>query len=459
MSGHSGGVAYEVDDGVPATIRIVPSEPVPETSADGVPTAMLYVSGATGLLNMGARWWPSESELTAIRQRLATAMGRTPADFVVTPDAFRVTAVSLLLSDGADGAPIELARSTSSGVPPFTALFSADVSHHLDAVQRACLGEPRLLYVQVEAELTRGRSATTTLAADVGEWADELLGEDADELAAQIDALVEQGAIHRTRSASPDADPAGDELAAQADRMAAERFAAAVRDTGPPVAGGTTRVGVAATAHRPERTPLARRADVGGWLRSSPGRHVLVAPAGGSDRAGPAGPTAPARPVGVGFAAAGAPVANVELSGGGEPVTLVPPFGADITVPADDELEVTTHYTGGGAPYRVRLPRDGEGWVLSPADLGLAEVSIDATRLHDAGATAVQADVFYQPEDRGSPDRRTVRFDGTTWQARWFVVTRGQELAGRLLLKLAVTPDGVGGLRPSLQSTTATVRL
>src|SRR4051794_12366707 len=162
MSQPAGAIAYEVDDGIPATIRIVPSDPAPETSSDGVPTAMLYVSRdvsqdvsrATGMLTLGTRWWPGERELSEIRTTLATAMERAPEEFVITSDAFHVSAVRLLLSAGSGQPPIELARSSTSGVPPFTALFSTDVSDHLEPVQRAFAGQPGLLYVQVEAELT-----------------------------------------------------------------------------------------------------------------------------------------------------------------------------------------------------------------------------------------------------------------------------------------------------------------
>jgi len=457
-----GPVAYEVDDGIPATIRIVPSNPVPETSSDGVPTAMLYVSKGTGMLTLGAHWWPSELELSELRQRLGTAMQRAPEEFFVTPDAVRVKAVLLLLMNSPGDGVIELARSTSSSVPPFTALFSANVGEHLDAVQRACSGEPRLLFVQVEAELTRGRSATTTLAAQLAGWADELLGPDAAGLVAQIDALAGRGTIHRTRSATPDLNGPADDLAEEADRLAAQRFSAAVQSAGRVGAGGVSTVAVAATAHRPELTPLVRRADVGSWLRTSPGRHVLVAadPAEQAEQSvKPAGTPTPSRRVELGFApvADAMPITEIVVSAGGEPVAVRPPFNP-VNVLGADELAVTTNYSA-GASYRVTLPSGANGWSLSPADLGLVQVSIDATRLRDAGADSVQAEVFYQPEDRGSPDRRTVHFEPDSWRADWFVVSRGPELAGQLLLNLAVTPAGLPDVRPALQSTTPTVQL
>src|SRR5690349_2227229 len=201
MSQPAGAIAYEVDDGIPATVRIVPSDRAPETSSDGVATAMLYVSQATGMLALGTRWWPAERELSEIRTTLATTMERAPEEFVITSDAFHVSAVRLLLSAGSGQPPIELGRSSTSGVPPFTALFSADVSDHLEPVQLACAGQPGLLYVQVEAELTRGRSATTTLAATLADWAADLPEPDDDDLPARIESLIQAGSIERTRSA------------------------------------------------------------------------------------------------------------------------------------------------------------------------------------------------------------------------------------------------------------------
>src|SRR3954468_21327621 len=113
MSQPAGAIAYEVDDGIPATIRIVPSGPAPETSSDGVPTAMLYVSGTTGMLNVGARWWPGESDLSRIRTALAAALERAPEEFIITPDAFHVTAVRLLLSSDSREEMTELGCSSA----------------------------------------------------------------------------------------------------------------------------------------------------------------------------------------------------------------------------------------------------------------------------------------------------------------------------------------------------------
>jgi hypothetical protein len=349
-------------------------------------------------------------------------------------------------------------------------LFSVDVSEHLEDVQRACLGEPGLLQVQVEAELTRGRSATTVLAAELGPWADDLPGPEdgaAADLVARIDALVASGLVDRTRTAAPGPGPAGPDaeetdLTAEADRMAAQRLVAAIASAGPPIGpGGTTVVTAAATAHRPQLQPLVRTADVGRWLRASPSRHVLVAgPGPGDESHDEPAPAGPQVPVALGFEARDdAPLAQVEVTTTGGTAVLAAPFSASVTVPDGDSLAVTTRYVGGGPAFSATVPRARGPWSLSPADLGLTQVTVDATHLHEAGATAVDADVFYQPQDRGSPDRRTVRFGPDTWQASWFVVSRSQELAGQLLISLLVTPDGVPGVRPSIRSTTATVLL
>lgn len=450
-------VAYEVDDGVPATIRIVPADPAPETNADGVPAAMLYVSGATGLLTAGVRWWPSEAELVAVRDRVAAAMKRPPADFAVSPDSFAVTAVTLILMPGGGREPVELARTTSSGTPPYAALFSVDVTEHLEEVRRACVGEPGLLQVRVEAELARGRSATTVLAAELGPWVSELPGDD---LVGTVDALVAAGVLERTRSAAPGPGPDGPDagetdLAAEADLLAAQRLVAALGPGAMP--GGTTVVTAAATARRPHARPLVRTADVGRWLRGSPGLHVLDAGPGPVEDQPVAAATQV--PVTLGFEAQDAPLARVEVTTAGGTAVLAAPFEGPVTVPDGDSLAVTTRYTGGGPAFSATVPRDGGPWRLSPADLGLTEVTVDATGLHEAGAATVDADVFYQPEDRGSPDRRTVRLGPDSWRASWFVVSRGPELSGQLLLSLLVTPDGVPGVQPSVRSTTATVLL
>lgn len=404
MTATIGSVTCEVDEGDPPVIRVVPGDIGPERSPDGTAMATLMISGEHAVLNLGTRWWPSEEELNAVRNAVAAKRERPSSDYLVNTANLWGIVVSLVLTDGG-GAPVELARGRSSNAPPFTAVLSADVGAHRDVLRRAFLGERGLLHARLAAELTPTGTATASTTGI-------------------------RDSAHRTTTGAD--------------------------GTTVHVSAGSAVHRTTATA-RPGTVAIERTADVADWLRGSPGRHVVIAdprPGTGSPTdAGPAG-----RPVRLGFDATGAPVERITLSGSGDPVDLVP-GGAAVPVDAAEGLDVTTHYAT-GAPYRVALPHRDDGWTLRAADLGLVEVVVDGGRLRDASATRVVLQVFYQPDDRGTPERLTLVFTDDVWMFRWFVVSRADGLAGALRLRLGeVVPEGVDAGPRTIDTTTPTVRI
>ncbi|MET8146367.1 hypothetical protein ABZU32_39175, partial [Sphaerisporangium sp. NPDC005288] len=203
-----------------------------------------------------------------------------------------------------------------------------------------------------------------------------------------------------------------------------------------PAPGGVLRV--SATVRQPSADPLARTADVGAWIRGAPEGHVYEYEKPEERQAALPG----TKPVGVGFDASRAPVAQIEARCGDAVAVLPPPFDRPAEIVCDGELTAVTSYLTGGPAYRCAVRAGASGCTLTAADLGLAEVSVDATALRDRGATRVEAEVHYQPSGEGTSERRTIELGDDGWTTSWYVVSRAPGLSGELLVTgLNVTPS------------------
>ncbi|MCW2882159.1 MAG: hypothetical protein JWQ95_6259 [Sphaerisporangium sp.] len=402
--------AFFLDDIDPTTVHVVPGDPDAARSPSGTPMVSLIAAGDTALLNIGTIWWPGEDELTAGLARVAQEVDRSPAELRVSGSAVTARSVTVWVRAD-DGSERELGGTTPSGTPPFSAALSLAVpGAHLGAARRACLGEPGLLSVRLSGELVRGHTATTVLIAGSGRE------------------------VIRHRVHLPDCDP---EVIDAADRLAEERLAAARSSTRPP--GGTVRV--SATVRRPSAVPLTRTADVGLWIRGSHDPHIVeYHPRVEEPKAPPPAPM----PVSVGFDASRSPVGRIEARSGEALTVLLPPFDRPAELAGQGEMTATVHYLNGGPAYRHPVRAGGSGWTLTLADLGLAEVRVDATALRDRGATRVRGEVHYQPSGEGTSERRAIELGPDRWTMSWHVVSRAPDLAGELLVTgLDVTPPGI----------------
>lgn len=193
--------------------------------------------------------------------------------------------------------------------------------------------------------------------------------------------------------------------------------------------------------------PLERSTDVGAWFAKGGGlEHVQMVgvPIGGQPQPQP---EPKAMKVRLGFDAKGAPVVYVQATCGKAVETLRSPAFSPVTlsaVEAGQPLIVKTAYTTGGPPYETKLTSPGpEGWVLTPGDLGIALVTLDATARRKAGAKAAQVRVHYRPSGAGAEDEQLINFRYGDWTESWFVVTRSPGLGGHLEVELKeTTADG-----------------
>ena len=195
-----------------------------------------------------------------------------------------------------------------------------------------------------------------------------------------------------------------------------------------------------------------RRADISDWFTNRVGSdHIRVLPTT------TVAPVKPPTQVGllqiqVSAALQSAPLAYIHVERGGQTALLRPPDFAPVTLAPTTEsapVRCTTYYTT-GQPYSTTLPSvaDATTYQLTPADLGLALVTVSAPTHQAANAHEVRVLVRYQPTDAGSDDERTVYLRGDHWQEEWWVITRHPTLQGALEVTAKVTQANGAVLTP-----------
>ena len=128
-------------------------------------------------------------------------------------------------------------------------------------------------------------------------------------------------------------------------------------------------------------------------------------------------------------------MAFVQLNWDGEQATIRPPVFNPVTLNGrtDKPLVVKTFYTDGGSPFEATLPSLTTNELkLTPPDIGLAQVMIDASARRKAGATQAKIQVSYEPAGNGTADEHLIRFRFGDWTDSWYVVTRSSDLDGTL---------------------------
>jgi hypothetical protein len=88
-------------------------------------------------------------------------------------------------------------------------------------------------------------------------------------------------------------------------------------------------------------------------------------------------------------------------------------------------VRVTTGYTDGSPTHARDVPAGAGDVLLSPGDLGLAEVTVDGRPLARDGGVTAEVLLTYRPRN-GRERHHTLRLGGGSWIAhRWLVVPPG----------------------------------
>jgi hypothetical protein len=417
---------YESEDN---TWRYIPNKPIPEMSA-GRPTLHLYVSASGGLLQLGAQWTVKPDSLERLTKEIARRTGRQEVDIQLQPAPASVKQVTVETGDG-KGSMVAVSSSSSSGFPPYNAIFRIPVdSAKKNAVVAALNGRAGFLAVRYRAATTLKVSAHAVIEGDVSQAAETLNSSSTlQEVVGWINAAIAEGRLNLSVQGIGEADAS---LLSRAREVVLQGFAQALQNLlrrQETVPADESMLRVEAMESEMIEKSLDRAGDVSEWFEPGQGqKHITVLPGGDP------GPTPTEARVGLGFPAFDLPVAFVEARLADKKALLRPPSFEPVVLAAQGNvLQVTTHYTTGQPPYKTQVELS-ESERLDPADLGLTQILIDGTGRRDAGIKDILLRLFFQPSGQGVPEDRTFHLHEQQWVASFYIATRGEPIAGEFNL-------------------------
>jgi hypothetical protein len=415
------------------TFYYLAGEPTPDRDPSGNPALTFLVTDQGALLQLSTRWEVPADVLEGLREPLHEQFpDAEPSLIRFSPAPISMAGVSLTLTDRDKEENLQTV--TSSNFPPYSSLFNVTLTADQKArVGSALNGRTGVLQVTYRFSLATTVSVETSISgdisADVAELGSDASRNDCDD---QIETALAEGRLQLTRTGADDA-PA--ELSEKADHQAKEKAIEILHrmtsqmDLSP----DTARLKASAVATMPVEIPLSRSTDVGSWFSGGAAK-VTVAPGTvGATKEGKA--THASVRVEVGFNLKDVPVAFVQLTWDKEQATIGPPIFNSVALNGhtDKPLIVKTFYTDGGSPYETNLQSlPAKELKLTPPDIGLAQVLVDASARRKAGSTQAQIQVNYKPKENGTADEHLTRLRYGDWTDSWYVVTRSPDLGGSL---------------------------
>ncbi|MEF3302050.1 hypothetical protein [Paenibacillus sp. GYB003] len=165
------------DPSEPQSFYYRPASVVPERDPAGRPSLILWLGDAGSRLQLGAQWSAEEPALAALRAEIARRYPErklSPAAIRLQPEPADIRRVSLEIGDGSGpGAFAELQQSSSSGYPPYSAVFNAPLTpEQARQAARALNGASDCLRVAYRGSVRRTGAAPLPFeaVADVSAW-------------------------------------------------------------------------------------------------------------------------------------------------------------------------------------------------------------------------------------------------------------------------------------------------
>lgn len=435
------GISYYRSKEDPSTFFYMPQKPTAETDPKGKPTLSLWISDQGAILQLGTKWEAEDALLGELKKHHAERFQLEPALIRLSPVRVSVEGVTLALGDG-EGRYQEVKTVSSSGYPPFSAIFNVQLNaEEKSRVAAALNGRRQFLTVTYRGLAPLEVSAETTIEGDAkADFAK--LGKDATltDCEMRIEIALAEGRLILRQAATPEAPV---ELRQKADRLAKEKAAAGllrmVRESAgnlkPQLNLDESTLRATASLNTTLSIPIERSTDVSSWFPSGSGTdHIQIV---GTTVGHPRDPSQSGETVvRLGFEAKDAPIAFIQVTRGGAQATLRGPGFDSVTLSgngSENPLVIKTSYKDGGPPFQVTRAAAGpEGWVLTPKDLGIVKVLLDASERRKAGSKNVQARVHYKPSGQGTEHEQMINLRYGDWTESWYIITRSPDLGGLL---------------------------
>lgn len=401
-----------------------------DRDANGRPMFSVIAIGTSGYLMFTAVWRAADKILEALRNEIARRNDISdPLTIELAFAPVHMARCDLLLGDGS-GQFQAIATSSTSGVPPYSALFNLTLTEEQFAGAAAALnGRAGYLAIEYDASVITPVTASGRLVPQSVRfvpWLREFSSAGQAGFRSAIEEAIEDG-LAAIQLSLPD-DPSGQLVAVLYDRVltrATELLPKLIEtwdeDT-------HTDLDVSVTLVEEVSQPFRPRADLSS-LGLDPDRITFV-----GNTTLPMERTAEAmsemsRPLRVklGFDHQDAPLAWVRLQRGDSEAVLKPPDFAPVEVSVDPRprpLTVTTGYTNGAHIHKKEIiPPSEDELLLMPQDLGLKMLSVDARPLAQAGARSAQIWLRYRPPHRRGEQRHSIQFGDGTWVSHWWLAT------------------------------------
>lgn len=457
MEGEFLHIHYRQNEGEPDTFYFIPGDPGPELMPSGSPAASMIFGDSAAILQLGVHWDVTPDQMKALQEHLRSQFPQLNSTPQLKREALTVQAVKLALTMP-DGSTSVLATTSSSGYPPFTALFNLTLHRaHYSQARLAFTGRQKVMSVCYEISGRSHLVCTATISGDVRNDLQQLdSGADIDVLRAQIDSALSAGRIQLTMSG----DDVSEDLRTKTSNLAKDNAAIVLQRmlTGTDATIDAAHLYAAATLNEERPVKLVREADVGGWFTGSNSASFLVSPA---TIAAPSSSSV-SRTFRLGFDAKDFPIAFVQVSCAGSQAVLQGPVFSPVKlmVQIRKPVNVKTNYTDGGPAYETQLEAGDDVVALTPQHLGFCLVTFDGTARKQAGAQRLKIQAKYRPEGNGSEDERTIRWGYGDWLETWYVVSRDSGLAGVVEYSWQeIARDGTTVDHPAMKTSKTEVKL
>lgn len=393
---------------------------------EGRPLFSLITIGAKGYLMLTAVWRATDKALQALRKEIATRVEiDDPATIELLFAPAKVAKCDLLLGDGS-GHFQTLASSSTSGMPPYPAVFGVSLTEEQFARAAAAVnGRVGFMAIEYDVQLsTHVRASARLVPQSVRfiSWLRTFASGDQAPFRSALEAAIEDGLA--TVSVSLPNSPTNQLIARLYERLLTQATTVLPRMISSWNDDGIAELEVVVELVEESSQPMRPLADLAGFAFDP--SHITLA---GSATPSTERTARTSRPLQVrlGFHPAGAPLAWVRVCSGDAEAVLKPPHFDPVELAGKwqaGQLIVAAGFTNGVHNHSLEIEPPGETQLsLSAEQLGLRMLTVNARPLADAGIRSAEMSLRYRPPHRPDEQRQTIRFHDDAWASHWWVVT------------------------------------